>query len=163
MLAFLHQQRPQAQATRCRNNVEGQNAPRFSTSRVSNDEAGDCLGGRRSFRQHRARDARIHSIAGMERGDSELLPLIMQFVKISHQRYRVTPGDEPAQIHLGIENTLGKAELIDLPQALEVGGAIVAEVKLHVSSLGLPWQAAQVFCTRRGIKELWSCARSCGD
>jgi hypothetical protein len=35
--------------------------------------------------------------------------------------------------------------LVDLPQALEVGGAIVAEVKLHVSSFGLRWQLAQVF------------------
>jgi hypothetical protein len=81
----------------------------------------------------------------MERGDGEFLPLILPFVKISHQRYRVTPGDEAAQFHLGVGDTLGKAELVDLPQALEVGGAIVAEMELHVSSLGLPWQAAQVF------------------
>ena len=43
---------------------------------------------------------------------------------------------EAGQVHLGVGNTFRKAELVDLPEAIEIGGSIVADGELHVSSFG---------------------------
>src|SRR5664279_3730766 len=65
-LAFVHQQRPQSQPARWRNNVEGPNAPRFSPNGVSNDEAGNCLCSCPTFGKRCTRGARIQCVARLE-------------------------------------------------------------------------------------------------
>src|SRR5271166_1992320 len=64
-------------------------------------------------------------------------------LNLRHQRNRIALHDEAGQVHLRVGDARRKAELVDLPEAIEIGGLIVADGELHVSSLGLHWQPAQ--------------------
>src|SRR5271157_230327 len=127
LLTFLHQPRGQSRAARLGHNVEGQNASDFPANRVGNHEACDsCL----------------------VCGSIGVIRTLAAFISVRcfgfcNQCDRVSLHDEARQLHLGIGYTGRKAELVDLPEAIEIGRAIVADGELHASSLGLHWQPAQ--------------------
>ncbi len=56
-------------------------------------------------------------------------------LKLAHQGYGIAPRDEAAEFHLRVGNAGRKAELIDLPQAIEIGGAVVADAERDVGGV----------------------------
>ena len=56
-------------------------------------------------------------------------------LKLANQRDGITPSDEAAEFHLRVRDARRKAELVDLPQAIEVGGAVVADGERDVGGV----------------------------
>src|SRR5271157_902893 len=128
LLTFLHQPRGQSKAARLGHDVERQNASDFPANRVGNHEACD------SCMVFGSIDA-IRTLAAF---------ICVRCLGFCHQCDRVSLHDEARQLHLGIGYTGRKAELVDLPEAIEIDRAKVADGELHASSLSLHWQPAQV-------------------
>ena len=55
--------------------------------------------------------------------------------KFGHQRDGFAARDESRQVHLRVGDARGKAQLVDLPQAIEIGGAVVADDEVHTLSV----------------------------
>src|SRR5271166_3523570 len=64
-------------------------------------------------------------------------------LRFCHQCDRVSFHDEPCEVHLRVGYAFRKAELVDLPETIEIGGAVLADHKVRASSLGLHWRPAQ--------------------
>src|SRR5271165_5141461 len=127
LLTFLHQPRGQSRAARLGHNVERQNASDFPANRVGDHEAcHSCV---------------VFGSIGAIRTLAALI--CVRCLGLCQQCDRVSLHDEAHQLHLGIGYTGRKAELVDLPEAIEIGRAKVADGELHASSLGLHWQPAQ--------------------
>src|SRR5581483_8162999 len=55
--------------------------------------------------------------------------------KLGYQGDGMAAGNEPAEFHLGVGNSWGKTQLIDLPQTIEIGGAKIANPECQALAL----------------------------
>jgi hypothetical protein len=56
-------------------------------------------------------------------------------LEVGHQRNRVSPRKEAAELDLTVRNADRKAELVDAPQHFEVGGTVIANAEFRPGAL----------------------------
>src|SRR5271165_1548328 len=79
-----------------------------------------------------------------------------------HQGNRFAPRDKSHQFHLRVSNSRRKAALIDLPEAVEIPGTIIANEKLHATGLRLHfYRLRQCIQNKTGLTREARCRKPC--
>src|ERR1039458_8483655 len=81
-------------------------------------------------------DDKARDLAGLHR-------VRVKFPTLRHQRDGIPLREKAGQVHLGVGDPRLKAELVNLPQAMEVSRAILAQDELLVNCWALPRRLAQ--------------------